>query len=792
VNVFGFISGYFIKNKKLSLLILIGILLWGGISFWIMPKQYNPDIVAPAFSIVVDFPNATVDEVYHLVTKPLEDVLNEIPGVENIYSKSIHGGRSYVVTEFFVGEDLEESMIILRQKISSRLNLAPLGIKEPFIVSIDPEDLPIKTLALFSNKKDAISIRKIAFQLKEEIRNIDGISYVEVIGGRNRQLQIVLDPEKMMQSKTSLNEIEQALSDTSLLKDFGFIKTEDKYFPIETQEQAKTVEDIKNLVITSNFEQNLRVGDVAQVIEGEREYEDYVNYYKKDSSINNAVYIAISKQKGQNIINVSKKVDEKIAELKMRKSYLDGVTIDIVKDEGRIANEEISGLILNLVQAVCIVFIVLLCFLNYRAAMIVAFSIPITLLTVLALGNLFGYTINRITLFALILSLGLLVDSATVVIENIVRNKKKVDGSCNEGLIVRSVSEVGAGLFLSTLTTVLAFIPMVFVTGMMGPYMGPIPFFVSCALIVSLIFAYTLNPWLAFIFCRENVESNIEKNCGVICNISKAVLFGYKKFLSLLLGKRKARLTFLFICFVVLLIVMVFPVIKLLRFRMLPKADREQVYVYVDLNRGSSVENTYKVSKRLVDILRKNKDVKSIQSFVGIPPVLDFNGLFRGVSDRNSSNQITLKLNLTSANKRKVPSEDLAVKYRTLLLNYLKLYPDIKLKIVEDPPGPPVRSTFFIKIKSDNAEVLYSAAEEIKKKVNLISQVEDVDVSNLEQNDKYVLFVDKEAAAKAKVSVGSISKELETIFGGRVIGVYHSDYNLEQEYIVLKLRRTGI
>lgn len=789
MNIYGKISEFFIVNKKLSLLLLIGIVLWGLVSFVVMPKQYNPDIVAPAFAINVEFPNATVDEVYHLVTKPLEDAINEIPGVENIYSKAEHGGSSSVVVEFFVGEDLEKSMITLRQKISSRMILAPLGISEPNIVSIDPEELPVVTLVLHSDKISPLELRKKGFQLKEDIAHIKGISVVDVIGGIKREFQIILDPQKMMDANTSLNEIEQVLADTSILQPLGFIKTEDKFFKIETREQAATIKDIEDIVIISNIEKNLKIKDVANVISGPQEREAFVNFYKKNYSAKDAVFIAISKQKGTNIIDFSKRIQERLEILKKQMPYLKGLEVDVVKDEGRVANEEIGGLVTNLIQAITIVFIVLLCFLNHRAAIIVASSIPITLLTVLALGNLFGYTINRITLFALILSLGMLVDSATVVIENIVRNKKELKGKSKEELIPRSVSEVGAGLFLSTLTTVLAFIPMLYVTGMMGPYMGPIPFFVSTALTVSLIFAYTLNPWLAYVFCTDEVSSNIENKCGFVCKTTKYFSGSYDQFISSLLSDKKKRKVFLRNAFIVLILVMSLPVFKILRFRMLPKADREQIFVYIDLDRGASIERSYDVSEKAVNVLNKHNDIESIQSFVGTPPVLDFNGLFRGVSDRRNSNQITLKLNLTHPKKRKTPSEQLALEYREILLKGLVQISDAKVKVVEDPPGPPVRSTFYVKVKSSDPQILNEAVSSLVKKVNTIREVKDVDISSLEQIEKYELYVDKDAAARAKVSVGSISKELQTIFSGRIIGVYHSDYNLEQEYIVLRLKR---
>jgi multidrug efflux pump subunit AcrB len=789
MNIFGRIARYFLENKQLSVLILIGIILWGMISFAVMPKQYNPDIVAPAFLISAEFPGATVDEVYQIVSKPLEDVLNELPGVENIYSRSIHGGRTETIVEFFVGEDMHSSMIQLRQKISSRLNLSPLGVSDPYIATIDPEDLPIMTLAFYSDTLDAVALRKRAFALRDRLKTIPGLSLVEVMGGRIREFQILLDPEKMKQTKTSLSEIGQALEGTSVLNDMGSIKAGEDYYRIETQEQVITTADIEEIIIVSNVDQILRVKDVARVVEGEKETDDHIGFSTKARSIDNPVYMTFAKKKGENIVNVARLIRERLAYLMAHSAYFEDLHCDIVKDEGRVAREQINGLVINLLQAIAIVFVVLLFFLNHRAALIVAISIPITLLVVFAVGNLFGYTINRITLFALILSLGLLVDSATVVIENIVKNKRRFPDMPKNELIPRSVSEVGVGLLLSTVTTVLAFIPMLFVTGMMGPYMGPLPFFVSTALIVALVFAYTLNPWFASVLCKDTLETVSAAHCGLVCRLLKAGRETYRNTLDGLLLNRVKRRFFLATSFLLLLIVLSFPVARLLRFRMLPKADREQMFVYIDLDRGTSFERAEREAKRFVDALVSQKNITSIQSFVGTPPVLDFNGLFRGVSARRGTHQITLKLNLTHPDERSKSSEELARSYREIVYAQAQEVPEARIAIVEDPPGPPVRATFYVKVKSEDPVLLRQVTYDLEEKVRHIREVKDVDVSLLEDHTKYVLSVDKVAAAHSKISVKTITQELETIFAGRMIGVYHSDYNYEQEYIVLKFSR---
>ncbi|MDB4303917.1 efflux RND transporter permease subunit [Desulfosarcina sp.] len=669
------------------------------------------------------------------------------------------------------------------------MQLRPLNVSEPSIVSIDPEDLPLKTLALYSDTLSAVELRKRAFRLREELKQIEGTSLIEIIGGRRREFQIFLDPQKMRDTKTSLNEINYALDNTSLLRDLGLIKTDDTYYHVEVQEQVLTVEDIEDIVIASNIGQQLRIGDVARVVEGEEEHEDFVRFDTKEHSYEDAVYVAISKKKGENIVSISKKIDAKVKEIQQLRDYVKDLTIDVVKDEGRVANEEISRLGMNLLQAIGIVFIVLFSFLNYRAAIMVALSIPMTLLTVFGIGNLCGYSINRITLFALILSLGLLVDSATVVVENIVKNKTRFPDLSKLELISRSVAEVGAGLFLSTLTTVLAFIPMTFVTGMMGPYMGALPFFVSTALIVSLVYSYTMNPWLASVFCREeNVEVTTSKK-GLLGKVGSAWLNGYNTILTKLLTTQKLRRQLLIGCFLLVLVLLSFPVMQLVRFRMLPKADREQVFVYLDLDRGTSIEQTHEATKNVIALLNKEPEITSIQSFVGAPPVLDFNGLFRGVSNRGETHQATLKLNLTHPHLRPMPSEELAVLYRQVVKKAVRDYPDARFQIIEDPPGPPVRSTFLINIKSSSNELLRTVSDDLMTHIKTVKGVADVDVSLLEQNNKYVLSIDKKEAARSKVSVDAIAQELETIFTGKIIGVYHSDYNYEQEYITLKFER---
>ncbi len=754
----------------------------------IMPKRYNPDITAPAFQVRILFPEATGKEVYELITRPLENVIHEIPGIDEIYSQSIHGGESRVSVFFEVGENPDVSKIRLIQKINSNLQLKPEGVTNVAIETLDPDNLPIMTLAIRSKQLDPIELRKRAFLIKDELKKIAGTSIINVVGGQRRDFQVILDPARLKEYEVALDDIKINLAEKSLFRSLGHIKTRNQHTPIETSGTIRNVDELSNLIISSNVEQQLKIKDIAKVQIGRLETDSYVNFHTKDETISDAVFISIAKKKGGNITKIARNIRTAVTALQQQSPLLHNVTMQVIRDEGRVAYEELRRLTINLLQAITIVLIILFFFLNIRAAIVVAISIPLTLLTVFGIGNLVGFTINRITLFALILSLGLLVDSATVIVENIVRNKAEHPDMSKPAVISMSVAEVGMGLFLATITTVLAFIPMRFVTGMMGPYMGPLPFFVSTALLVALLFSYTLNPWLAYIFCSptgtkgKSRPSLVERFANMIRGV-------YRRLLTALLDSKTKRRLLIGASIVLFCTILTFPALKLLRFRMLPKADREQIYVYLNLPDGAGVEKSNEVSSSLAELLLKNGNVLSVQSFVGQVPILDFNGLFRGASARQLPNHVTLRINLTHPSDRNLSSEELALQFRENLGPIISGVPDTHFQVIEDPPGPPVRSTFMIKIKTNDPKLLEKIAQEVATSVQLIDGIEDIDTSLIDPHKKYYLRVNLDQAAISQMNTQLIAEMLQTLYSGVQIGIYHSDSNVEQEYITLKFPR---
>lgn len=805
MNWTGKIAQIFVKNGRLSLLLIIALFSWGIMSFIITPKQYNPKITAPAFQIFVDYPGASKTEVLEQVTKPLENIISDIPGVEDIFSVTKNGGQSNVTVNFTVGENVDSAKITLNDRIQSNFDRVPLGISQPLIKSIDPDDVPVLTIALTSNEIDQINLRKFSFKLRDRLRTIEGASNIEVVGCRKRELGILIDPIKIKKIGIGISAIEQALERSNLYLPAGKIKNPNKYIPLESTSIVQKPKDLKDIVVATGDYGQVHLSELATIKEKQEEVEEYIRHIKKDKDkiieTKSVVLLSIAKLAGTNISDVTDRIKNNLTQLK--KNYIPGnISAEVIVNEGQTASNEINGLISNLFTSVFIVVIVLLLFLDFRAALLVAISIPLTLACVFGVGLIAGKNINRITLFALILSLGLLVDSATVVIENIVRklsDKSKKGKSDKKESVVMAVNEVGVGLFMSTITTVLAFIPMAFVTGMMGPYMGPIPFFLPTALIVSFLLALTINPWMASVVLRKrNKKTKRTFSIPAVVNkkfqsgkiILKNIYEKYHGYLHTLLINSFKRKIFLTIVGLLIIISFMLPAIALVKFRMLPKADREQFFIYLDLPLGTPLEKTLLVSQKFEKYLLQDKDIIMTQSFIGHPPIIDFNGLFRGVASRNQSHQATIRVGLTNSENRKLKSEELVLNKRPGLIKLAnQISPGIKLKLVEDPPGPPVLSTFLVRVQGYNEKILREVAKDLLPKVKEIDEVVDVDSSIEDEQKTIQLKVKPVRASRSRISPARIVEVLNTLYAGKVLGVYHNKDNIEQEKIVLRLKR---
>lgn len=780
MNWTGKLAEFFVKNGKLTFLILVSFFLWGGISFMAITKKYNPTIVAPAFQVKVNAPGLSREEMLEQVTKPLENIITDIPGVEDVYSVTIRGGATILNVNFYVGEDLNAAKISLNDRLQSDMGFAPRGITRPEVMSIDPEEVPVITALLHSKDLDPVHLRRLAWKVRDEISLVDGTSRISVYGGRKEEMSIILNQDKLEQYGISLQHLEDALKRNNLYLPSGYLKSSTEYTPIEAIGLVTRPEEIEQVVLVTNDAINIRLGDVAIVKKDIEEVNEYIRHSDKNLSDNeNKVLLSVSKLKGRNISDVTEAIHHKIDTIKLP----EGVGLKVIVDSGKTAKDEINGLLTNLMQSIGIVIIILFLFLNLRAALLVAIAIPLTLFSVFGVALLADQSVNRITLFALILSLGMLVDNATVVIENIIRTVGNVK-EVTQQTFIEAVNEVGPGLFMSTVTTVLAFIPMAFISGMMGPYMGPIPFFVPAALILALFISYSINPWMASVLIHKSptdkADHSKQKNV-------KWMIY-YKTFLHKLLSSTKRKVVFLSVLVVALLISISFPAFQFLKFRMLPKANVDQFFVYVDLPTESSLESTLAISKKLEKQLLTHKEVTMVQSYVGAPPITDFNGLFKGASSRSGFNQATLRVGLLEDNERELTSEELVLKLRGEL--YKTLNDDsIKLKLIEDPPGPPVLSTLLIRFQGENEGRIIQEAEAYLSKLKNVDQVVDIDITTKEDSKTVQVIVDHYEASKAKIAPAQIVTALRTYYSGKVVGIFHNSENIEQEVIRLKFPR---
>ena len=780
------IAGIFIHNKELGVLVILFIVAFGLTGFALMPKQYNPEIVAPAFRISTQFPGATSEEVYELVTRPMEDKLKEVRDVDDVYSES-RPEFSSVLVAFEIGSDERAAKIDLVQRLRSNMHEQPMGAGDPLIEEVDTDDVPIITLALTSDRLSLSSLRSFSFDLSDKLKHVDNTAKIKIQGGRTNGLSIFLNADKLSTYNIGVNEVISAIKSnnvhtSSLVTDGIAHNTVVRVFGNITEKET-----LNKIVITDSSSSVIRIEDIAEVREESITVDNYVRIEDKENS-KEAVYIGISKQNGANATTVATDVKNKLERLKKRGDIPGYVNVKIVRNTGAVASESIGGLTTNLVTSIIIVVTILLLFLNTRSAIVVAIAIPLSLLSVFGLGLLFDQTINRITLFALILSLGLLVDSATVVVENMYRHLKKYKGGDKdrEDIITDAVAEVGGGLVMSTITTVLAFVPMAFVTGMMGPYMGPIPFFVPAAIIASLFIALTISPFIGnkILSVEEDNKGGLNMVRAKIRRVVRCIEDSYEKFILLVFSNKKKQNLLLGIIGVLLALSMLLPVVSLVKFRMLPKADRNQFYVYLDAINSTHIDETDKLAREVSKFVFNNENVASIQVTVGTPPVIDFNGLFKGSDSRKESHQATLRINLVDKNERKVTSEDVAINIRESLWEF-GVKNNISVKIIEDPPGPPVLSTYQIKVQSDNREnysQLGDIAQELARQTRKIKGVVDIDTSNTEHSIEKVYRVNTEEASRIGVSVDDVMSVMGVFLRGVNISRYHDSLLNEQRF----------
>jgi len=722
----------------------------------LLPREEEPQIVVPMIDVFAQMPGASPREVEQRVTKPMEKLLWEIPGVEYVYSTS-SAGMSMVIVRFKVGEDEERAVVRVNEKLHAN-NLAAL------VKSRSIDDVPVLALTLSSRRYDSFALRRVAAQLQTEIKQVNDVSSVQIIGGLRRQLRVTLDPARVAAYGLAPAPIVQMIQQANTQLPAGAFASNNQEVLVETGGFIRTLDDAKRIVLGARANRPIYLGDVATITDGPEEPADYV-YSGAKGNIAPAVTIAIAKRKATNATVVSRTVLRKVDSLKGSVIPSD-VDVTVTRDYGETAKEKSNELLFHMLLAVLSVAVLIALTLGWRESGIVAIAIPVTLALTLSVFYLFGYTLNRVTLFALIFSIGILVDDAIVIVENIVRHHRMAanrDRPLRE-VAVEAVAEVGNPTILATFTVIAAILPMGFVRGLMGPYMRPIPVGASAAMLFSLVVAFIVTPWAAVRLLPKKYAAHPHREGFATRQ--------YRRVMTRLIGEPKFRFGFLALVMLLLAGAISMFAVKLVRVKMLPFDNKSELQIIVDMPEGTPLERTAAVTREIGAAIAAMPEVANYQMYAGTASPFNFNGLVRHYFLRAGANVGDLQVNLLPKGERKAQSHDFAKRARTLIAPIAQRW-NANVKVAEVPPGPPVLQTLVAEIYGPDYERQIAIAKDVKKTFADTAGVVDVD-SYIEDDETQVRFVvDKEKAALSGVSQQQIDATLRLALSGIDAGLLH-------------------
>ena len=799
-------------HSKITMMIVIAITLAGMMSYLITPREYNPQIVVPAANIIVPKAGATPEEVNNLVVKPLETIMSALPGVDNTFGYAAND-FGVVTVQFKVGENQVDSLVKLYNQIMQNMDKMPPDTQEPLIKPINVDDVPIMTLAITSNDLQGHDLRDTSMKIVENLRNISGVSFTDVVGGERRSINVWLDGQKIAQTGLTLDRISQMLKGSNVSLPVGAVVNNNREHLIRVNGYLGNAKEVGEIVIGADQGRPIYLKDIATIEDGVIEPD--TNYRvgfgphsdRAGEEEQQAVTITLAKKPGTNAVDVANAVLEQLEFLK--KSVIPAnIDVVVTRNDGEKANAAVNLLMEHLAIAVGSVVIILVIFLGWREAGIVTLTVPLILFVVLFIGLLADQTINRITLFALILSLGLLVDAAIVVIENIHRHiHDGFDPKEFDQVLIRATNEIGNPTNVATIAVILAFIPMLFVTGMMGPFMAPIPFNVPVAMIASLVIAYILVPYLAYrVLGKKAIKEMQERESTEAHHVHKEDWMQkiYVRSITPMIESRTKRNVFLFVVLMSLVAAMVQPALQFIRddgmnnplhpagveVKMLPYDNTSTFLVQVDMPEGSAVEATDRVVRYVGERLSRTEFVTDYSVYLGDHAPIDFAALVRGDLIKQGSNFAQIRVNLVNKHYRSKSSHQIVEEFNVTLNELRQFFPGANIKVYETPPGPPVMTQIMAELYGPDYDKLREAAMEVGQRFNQIYGLINVDDSVTADNLSYNINIDREKANLLGVAPAQVSKMLRDYINGFELGYMHLDNVRESVNINVRLPRS--
>jgi len=788
----GRIAHYFI-NSKLTPLIMVFSILLGAFAVLKTPREEEPQIVVPMMDVFVEMPGSTAQELEQRITTPMEKLIWEIPGVEYIYSTT-RPGLGMAIVRFKVGEKEEDSIIKLYNKLYSHFDLIPPGASKPIIKPRSIDDVPILALTFWSNRYDSYTLRRVASEVDREIKSIDDVSETKVIGGERRQIRVLLDSGRMAGYGVAPAMVMGTINRANQRLQAGEFAAANQEYNVETGDFLRNADDVGRVVVGVSSGRPVYLRDVAEIRDGPEEPANYVLFgYGSGAKVKSAstmgespaVTLTVSKRKGQNAVAVAQRVMEKVETLKGTLIPA-GVEVTVTRNYGATAQEKSNELLKHLLLATLSVTLLIALALGWRSSMVVLAAVPVTLALTLFIYFIYGYTLNRVTLFALIFSIGILVDDAIVVVENITRHFHLPEnkGRPLADVAVEAVDEVGNPTTLATWTVIAAILPMAFVGGLMGPYMRPIPIGASLAMVFSLFIAFVISPWAALRMLANAKAGHGESEGGQEGWTTRV----YRRLMMPLLLDARKRTLFLVGVVLLLLLVFTLPLLKIVRVKMLPFDNKSEFQVIIDMPEGTTLEQTTRVAREVARRVAQEPEVVNYQVYAGTASPYNFNGLVRHYFLRQGANEADIQVNLLPKDDRSAQSHDISKRVRDAIVPIGEKY-GAKLKVAEIPPGPPVYQTLVAEVYGPDYSQQIDVARQIRDEFKKTPGVVDVDWTVEAPEPQYRLVVDKEKAALAGVAADQIAQTLRLAVSGAIVGLAHQPKEKEDVDIVLEVSR---
>ena len=776
----GRLASFFLNSSLTPLLILVSLLLGLGATA-ILPREEEPQITVPMADVLVSMPGASAEEVEQRLTTPLEKLVRELPGVEYVYSTSRPGGTALIV-RFLVGTPAEDALVRLYSKIYANLDRVPNGASGPLIKAHSIDDVPILALTFSSSSLGAYPLRAVAAQVEEEVKKVPDVSETTLLGGLRRQLRVELLPDQLAAHHLNPLTLAQSLQGENIRRLSGPTVQDGQAWMVGTGATLRDASEVEQLVVGVEGGKPVYLGEVARVLDGPEEAVALAFHEEKSKpGLQPAVTLAIAKRKGANATVVSSHVLKKLEDLKST-LIPSQVQVNVTRDYGQTAAERSNELLMHMLVAVGSVTALMWLALGHRESGVVAIAIPVTLALTLATFVFYKFTLNRVTFFALIFSIGILVDDAIVVVENVVRHLRLPEnrGRSHAEVVLEAVSEVGNPTILATLAVVAAILPMAFVSGLMGPYMLPIPLGASAAMLFSLLVAFTIVPWAALRILGSTGDKGPEHHSD------DAMTRLYRRLMGRLLHETKVRWIFLVSIGLLLLTAIALVPLRAVIFKMLPFDNKSEFQVLVDMPEGTPLEKTMQVLRALSRPLAGVPEVTSFEMYAGTSAPFNFNGLVRHYFMRSGPHLGDLQVNLLPKEERSRQSHAIAKELRGKLQPLAKELGAV-VQVAEIPPGPPVLQTLVCEIYGPSAAGRLDLASQVKKLYTQTEGVVDVDWYVEDPQPLLNLEVDRQQAALSGLNSSTIAQTLDLAVSGLPVGLLHLPRWREDVPVVLRL-----